>query len=58
MIPYSPKQLRQNVKAGSWVLSAEDLVEVDRISGKSRFSARPIQQLTGTVGGVTADFGH
>lgn len=27
-----PDQLEQNVKAGSWVLSAEDLAEIDRIS--------------------------
>jgi aryl-alcohol dehydrogenase-like predicted oxidoreductase len=28
-----PEQLEQNVKAGSWVLSAEDLAEISRISG-------------------------
>ena len=27
-----PEQLEQNVKAGSWVLSAEELAEIDRIS--------------------------
>ena len=28
-----PEQLEQNVKAGGWQLSAEDLAEIDRISG-------------------------
>ena len=28
-----PEQLEQNVKAGSWVLTAEELAEIDRIAG-------------------------
>ena len=28
-----PEQLEQNVKAGGWKLTAEELAEVDRLSG-------------------------
>jgi aryl-alcohol dehydrogenase-like predicted oxidoreductase len=28
-----PEQLEQNVKAGNWALAAEDVAEIDRISG-------------------------
>jgi aryl-alcohol dehydrogenase-like predicted oxidoreductase len=28
-----PEQLEQNVKAGNWQLTAEQLTEIDRISG-------------------------
>ena len=30
-----PEQVEQNVKAAGWVLSAEDLAEIDKLTGKA-----------------------
>ena len=31
-----PEQIDENVKAAGWALSAEDLAEVDRLTGKGK----------------------